>query len=210
MKKRAFSRAAIGAAALSFLLIPVITLVTPGRVKGAGVQREFRFVTYSQVTTSDGVVHRIAMPGSGTFNPEDDEAEGGGNYVRFNIAAPGVPKPILDSGTWKVTQFVSAAFCGQQLSCGSATPSGTYGRITAGILELRVELISDVNGTVTPATLRLICNIGFAGISTGEDEGFTLDIDGSSFGRFTPVFVPTADGSKIPLGVTHLGIEPED
>jgi hypothetical protein len=201
MKKQAFSKAAIGAV-VTVLLILVITLATPGRVNARGMHREFRFVSFSQVT-SDGVVHRIAMSGSGTFNPGDSEAAGRGNYVHFNNTASGVPKPILDSGTWKVTQFVSVAFCGQQLSCGSATPSGTYGRITPGILELRVELISDVDSTVTPATLRLICNVGAAGIDTGQPEGYTLDIDGTSFGRFTPVLV-----SGTPLGITHLGVEP--
>lgn len=209
MKKRTLSKASIGAAALTFLLILVTTLGRPARMNGQnneGVHRVFAFVSFSQVTTSDGVAHRIGMQGSGTFNPGDGEARGRGNYVHFNNAASVVPKPILDSGTWKVTQFVSVAFCGQQLSCGS--PSGTYARITAGILELRVDLISDVDGTVTPATLRLVCNVGAAGISTGEAEGYTLDIDGTTFGRFTPVLIPAASGSSTPLGITHLGTLP--
>ena len=211
MKKQAFSKSAIGAAALTFLLILVTTLGRPARMNGQsneGVHRVFIFVSFSEVTTSDGVAHRFGMQGSGTFNSEDGEARGRGSYSRFNNAAAGVPKPILDSGTWKVTQFVRVDFCGQQLFCGSATPSGTYGRITAGILELRVDLISDVDRTVTPATLRLICNVGAAGISTGEAEGYTLDIDGTTFGRFTPVLVPAASGPPTPLGITHLGTLP--
>lgn len=207
-----FGKAAIGAATLTLLLVLVATLVTQAQMNGEnneGIQRIFTFVSFSQVTTSDGVVHRIGMQGSGTFNPGDGEAAGRGSYTHFNNAGTVVPKPILDSGTWKVTEFVNVAFCGQQLSCGSATPSGTYGRITAGILELRVNLISDVNGTVTPATLRLICNVGAAGISTGEEEGYTLDIDGTSFGTFTPVLVPAKTGPPTPLGITHLGTLPK-
>ncbi len=212
MKTRAFTGGAIGAPTLTLLLILVTALAAPRRMSGQhnqhnqGVHRVFVFVSFSQATTSDGVAHRIGMQGSGTFNPADGEAAGGGSYSHFDNAAF-VPKPLLDSGTWKVTRFVSVAFCGQQLFCGSATPSGTYGRITAGILELRVKLISDVNGTVTPATLRLICNIGAAGISTGEAEGYTLD--GTPFGTFTPVLVPAATGPPTPLGITHLGILPE-
>ncbi len=212
MKTRAFTGGAIGAPTLTLLLILVTALAAPRRMSGyekhdhQGVHRVFVFVSFSQATTSDGVAHRIGMQGSGTFNPADGEAAGGGSYSHFDNAAF-VPKPLLDSGTWKVTRFVSVAFCGQQVFCGSATPSGTYGRITAGILELRVKLISDVNGTVTPATLRLICNIGAAGISTGEAEGYTLD--GTPFGTFTPVLVPAATGPPTPLGITHLGILPE-
>ena len=207
MKKQASSRTPTGEAALTFLLILVTTLGTPHRMNGQnneGVHRVFTFVSFSEAPASN----RIGMQGSGTFNPGDGEARGRGSYTRFNNAASGFPKPILDSGTWKVTQFVSVAFCGQQLFCGSATPSGTYGHITAGILELRINLISDVDRTVTPATLRLICNAGPAGIATGEEEGYTLDIDGTTFGRFTPVLVPAASGPATPLGITHLGTLP--
>lgn len=40
---------------------------------------------------------------------------------------------------------------------------------------------------MTPATVRVVCNIGAAGLSTGEEEGATLTIPGAPFGPFVPV-----------------------
>lgn len=159
-------------------------------------------MSFSQApTTTDGVVHRIGMSGAVSFDAEKGVAEGGGTYARFNQASA-VPRTIIDSGQWTPTEFVSFKRCGHELFCGSATPSGVYDRITAGILELRVNLISDVNGTETPATLRLICNIGAAGVDTGQAEGFTLAIDGTTFGTFTPL-TPI-------VGITHIGFLDRD
>jgi hypothetical protein len=193
------------AAGLVILLALVHTLATPTSADKEKIQREAVFVAFSQApTTTDGVVHRIGMSGALSFDVENVEkgvAEGGGVYAHFNQASA-VPRTIIDSGQWFATKFVSFKRCGHELFCGSATPSGVYGRITAGILELRVNLISDVNGTETPATLRLICDIGAAGVDTGEPEGFTLAIDGTTFGTFvqlTPI-----------SGITHIGFLDRD
>ncbi len=193
MKKQAFSKVAIGLAGLAFLLIIVNTLAAPrassrDHEKYRSGVRVYRFVAFSHADpTEDGGIPRIGMNGSGTFTAERGEVQGGGNYVRDN-AADAVPRPVLDFGTWVATDIVSF----------DLVPDGTFGRITAGILVLRIRLFSDVDGSVSTATLRLICNIGDAGITTGEPEGFRLTIDDTSFGEFKPL--------SPPLGLTHLGL----
>lgn len=193
------------AAGLVILLALVHMLVTPTSADKGKIQREAAFVAFSQAPiTTDGVVHRIGMSGALSFDVESVEkgvAEGGGVYNHFDQASP-VPRTLIDSGQWFATEFVSFKRCGHELFCGSKTPSGVYGRITAGILELRVNLISDVNGTETPATLRLICDIGAAGVDTGEPEGFTLAIDGTAFGTFVPL-TPIS-------GISHIGFLDRD
>ncbi len=193
MKKQAFSKVAIGLAGLAFLLIIVNTLAAPrassrDHEKYRSGVRVYRFVAVSHADpTEDGAIPRFIMTGSGTFTAERGEVQGGGNYVRDN-AADAVPRPVLDFGTWVPTDIVSFVL----------VPDGTFGRITAGILVLRIRLFSDVDESVSTATLRLICNIGDAGITTGETEGFRLTIDDTSFGEFKPL--------SPPLGLTHLGL----
>src|SRR5262249_22699028 len=151
--------------------------------------RVYKFVAFSQAPAAeDGTIPRVAMTGSGRFTPDRGEVQGGGTYVRDD-AAEAVPRTVLDFGTWLATEIVSF----------DLVPDGTFGRITAGILVLRIRMFSDVDGSVSTATLRLICNIGDAGITTGETEGFVLNIDGASFGEFKPL-------SPV-VGITHLGLE---
>jgi hypothetical protein len=196
MKKQAFNRAAIGLTALAVLLLLVNALSVPrlgstGSPQSNGGVREFRFVSFSQAPAADdGSIPRMAMTGSGTFSPDRGEVQAVGQYTRNN-AADAVPRPALDFGTWQATDIVSF----------DLTPDGTYGRITSSILVLRIRLFSDVvvDGSVSTATLRLICNIGDAGITTGEAEGFRLVIDDTSFGEFKPL-TPV-------VGITHIGIE---
>lgn len=97
------------------------------------------------------------------------------------------PRPSrgpLVSGTWNVTDFVS-------YNAGTP-PFGDYGRVRASILEVTVVLRSDAGGSI-PGTLKIACNIGFAGISTGKPEGFELSVPGFNFD--TPV-----------VGLTHISI----
>ncbi len=193
MNKQAFSKAAIRLAALAFLLILVNTLAAPtagnkDRERYRSGVRVYKFVAFSHAdTAADGTIPRMGMTGSGTFSAERGEVQGGGNYVRDNAAEP-VPRTVLDFGTWLATDIVSF----------DLVPDGTFGRITAGVLVLRIRLFSDVDGSVSTATLRLICNIGDAGITTGLTEGFRLTIDNTSFGEFEPL--------SPPLGLTHLGL----
>jgi hypothetical protein len=192
MKKQAFSKVAIGLAGLVFLLIIVNTLAAPrasskDRERYRSGVRVFSFVAFSEADPIGDAIPRIAMQGSGRFTPERGEIQGGGSYVRDNAAIP-VPRPVFDFGTWVATDIVSF----------DPVPDGTFGRITAGILVLRIRLFSDVNESVSTATLRLICNIGDAGITTGETEGFVLNIDGTPVGDFRPL-------SPV-VGITHIGL----
>ncbi len=123
------------------------------------------------------------MNGKVVFNPEAGTVRGGGNFVHLDNAPP-VPKPILACGLWEAREFVSWDH-----------DVGTYCRINASILELEITLFPD-EGDPTQATLRLICNIGAAGLSTGEQEGFVLTIPDAPFGSFKPL--------DPPLGLTHI------
>ncbi len=77
---------------------------------------------------------------------------------------------------------------------------GTYGRIAASILELQIDLLPDLGPVrkVEGVALRLICNIGAAGITTGEPESFVLTVPGAPFGPFQPL-------SPV-VGLTHISV----
>jgi len=116
----------------------------------------------------------MIMNGSGKFN--GSEAEGGGTYDHFDNASA-VPKTILGAGGWKAGRLLSFSLV------------GTYGVLAAGILEMEVKLLQEFpSRVVIPATLKVVCSIGAAGLDAGE-EGFTLTIPGVPFGPFEPFFV---------------------
>jgi len=77
---------------------------------------------------------------------------------------------------------------------------GSFGRIAAGALVLSVDLLPDLGPVrrIEGATLRIACNIGPAGLSTGEPEGVVLTIPGADFSPFVPQD-PVA-------GLTHLSV----
>ncbi len=129
--------------------------------------------------------HRVLLHGCGTF--ESDEAEGGGAFAHFlfpgsNPPPGGSPLPLIASGTWKAdgrADFRSI---------------GNYGVLGAGILEMDIVLLRETPSEAElPARLRIVCNIGAAGLDTGHAEGFTLGIPGTPFaprgeiGPFRPV-----------------------
>ena len=147
-------------------------------------RRRFFFVAVSKADTVAGV-DRIAMDGGGRFDAKEGEVKGSGNFTHFDNAPPGTPKPIIAFGRWKVTDFVSF---GHQV--------GTWGAIEASILELLVELHPVGGNVVKGVTLEAVCNIGPAGLFTGEEEGFVLTIPGAPFGSFKPL-VPAG-------GLTHI------
>jgi hypothetical protein len=139
-------------------------------------------------TTADGVVHAVIMGGCGRV--DEDHVTGGGAFTHFNNAptAP-TPKPILFTGTWEARRLLSFSTI------------GSFGRLVAGILEARIRLFPEGAGRLK-ATLKVVCNIGPGGLSTGQDEGFFLTVNGSPpFGVFKPL-VP-------PLGLT-IFTQPEE
>ncbi len=166
-RRKFFKKAGLGSIALASLL--TLDFTTPASADDN--QTNFRFVSVSAAVTIDGVAHRMIMNGNGKVTPS--QVVGGGSFVHINNAPP-VPKPILASGTWKAKRLLSFELI------------GTYGSLASGVLEMEIDLLPE-GGPVTPATLEVICNIGAAGLSTGEEEGFILTIPGAPFGPFMPL-----------------------
>lgn len=181
MDRRVFlTKAGLGSIALTAIPALVNTLAAPVR---AGNPTNFRFLSVSQANTISGVQHRVNISGDGEVNPAF--AIGNGSFNHFDGASP-VPKTLLAFGTWKAKQLISFNLI------------GTYGALAAGILEMQIDLLP-VGGAVTTATLKVVCNIGAAGLSTGQDEGATLTIPGTPFGPFAPV-----DGSALSIFTTGV------
>ena len=116
----------------------------------------------------------ILMSGCGSFT--DRSARGGGEFVHFDGTK--IPSPnFINTGSWRATRFVSFA------------EVGTWGVGVAGILELEVKLIPCDAPAVRGARLKIVCNIGPAGLVTEpfQQEGFTLTLpNGVTFSPFTP------------------------
>lgn len=184
-RREFLKKAGIGAVVLASAPGILGTLTQSARASGSQ-ERPFRFAAFSAAGTIGGVAHRITMNGSGTVDPEEPEVEGEGTFVHFNNA-PAAPKPILAFGRWEADELVNFI-----------TGFGTWGAIEAGIIEMTADLFPVGLPRVEGATLRIICNIGPAGITTGEPEGFKLTIPGAPFGPFNPL-VPA-------LGLTHIGV----
>ncbi len=151
--------------------------------------RIFVFVSFSQAPlTSSGVRPRIGMDGAGTFDPDAGWVKGGGNFNLFDQNKPTpstTPKPLITSGFWEATAFVSYDTKGL----------GSFGFIQPAIL----TVLADFPGIGSGLTLKLICNVGALGAAgmTGEDEGWQL-LDTPAYGSF----VPLSPG----VGITHLSV----
>lgn len=178
-------------AGLGTVALASIPSLAETAVAGGG-GRYSAFVALSKAQTVDGVAHTVVMSGFVQFLPPTQEtftAFGGGNFVHFDNAPTTTPKPVLAFGTWEVLKL---------LSYTRLDPPGVYGVIEAGILELRIRLTPQQEGAPPPfrAKLRIVCNVGPAGATTGELEGYTLTIPDAPFGPFEP-FDPA-------LGLTHI------
>jgi len=163
--------------------------VTPGAAaayrKGDGHQH-FSLVCISTTSAAEPTNHALVLEGAGSFKAKTGQADrtGGGNFVHIANFPTGLPGPLA-SGIWDVTGFISF----QQ-----TTPVSDYGRIRSGILVVTVVLLPDGGGSLE-GTLQVICNIGPAGISTGQPEGFRLNLPGAGFNFDTPI-----------VGLTHISI----
>lgn len=165
--------AGIASIALLTILFPLGVLSTAAWADTGLGQMHFTVVAVSDAAVREGTQHRMALNGDGKFGPE--HVKGGGTFVIFNDAPTGTPKPILGFGRWRAEKILSYA------------AAGTYGPIVASVLELEVELIIEFPAPeVASATLRLVCNVDPAGLTTGEPEGFKLTIQNSG-----EVFVPS-------------------
>jgi hypothetical protein len=146
--------------------------------------RVFVFVSFSQAPAAGSVaMPRIGMQGAGTFDPDAGWVKGGGSFVLFDQAHP-MPKPLIASGFWEPTAFVSYDTKG--------LPS--YGTIQPAIL----TVLADVEGIGSGLTLELICNVGAVPLMTGQPEGWKL-LDSPTYGSFVPL-------SPTITGITHLSV----
>ena len=166
----------------------------------------FTYVTLSNGGLDNGVLHRLVMSGRGTFDADDGEVRGGGEFIHFDGLSGPPPLTLLASGTWKATKFSSWA----PLVGPGPNP---YGQVIAGTLVMEVRLFpngNDDDDDGIHATLTVVCNVPPAGNFTGLAEGIFLDIDGGPF--FEPIIVPTAIPSPATLsfGLTLLSVGDDD
>ena len=148
-----------------------------------GGHRIYIYVSFSQAPAGLGLQKpRIGMQGAGTFKPAARHVNGGGSYVLFDQAED-VPKPLVASGRWEARRFVSY----------TTKDLPSYGTIQPGIL----VMTADVEGIGRGLTLTVVCNVGPAGLSTGEEEGWELS--GTPYGTFHQL--------SPPVGISHLSVE---
>ncbi len=182
--------AGLGSVAAASLpaLLPNLNALAQGLDNG---HRIFTFVSFSQArVTSSGVLPRIGMDGAGTFDPDARWVKGGGNFNLFDQNKPTpstTPKPLITSGFWQPTAFVSYDTKGLS----------SFGFIQPAIL----TVLADFPGIGSGLTLELVCNVGALGAAgmTGEDEGWKL-LATPAYGDFVPLGPPV-------VGITHLSIQ---
>jgi hypothetical protein len=183
MDRRQFVKhAGIGSIGLGALAASPAALA--GYRKGDGHQH-FSLVALTGTSAAEaGFDHVLLLEGAASFKAKTGQVdrEGGGNFnhIRFVPAFP-QGQQLVASGKWEPTGFVSYT---------SNLPD--YGRVRPSILVVTVELHPDAGGPF-PGTLQVICNVGFAGLLTGQPEGFRLSVPGINFD--TPL-----------VGLTHISI----
>jgi hypothetical protein len=137
-------------------------------------RRRFYFQAVSgQAATLTGG-NSILMSGCGSFSQHS--VRGGGEFVLFDGTK--VPSPdFIATGSWRAARFLSFE------------EIGTFGVAVAGILQMEIKLLPCDRPVITGATLKIVCNIGPAGLESEpfQQEGFTLTVPGlAPFSPFTP------------------------
>ena len=173
IERREFlKRAGAGSAALA--AFPALADASWAHGNDDNGRRRFYFQAVSgQAATLVGG-ESILMSGCGSFT--DRSARGGGEFVHFD----GTKIPSLDfinTGSWRATRFLSFA------------EVGTWGVGVSGILEMEIKLLPCDAPVIRGATLKIVCNIGPAGLENEpfQQEGFTLTVPGlAPFSPFTP------------------------
>jgi hypothetical protein len=186
MDRRKFvKRAGIGTLGLGALAASPVALA--GGRKG-GDHQHFSLVSFSGTSAAEaGFDHAMLLEGLASFKAKNGQVdrEGGGNFahVRFTPAFP-MGQQLLASGTWEPTGFVSYDRRGLP----------DYGRVRPSVIVVTVVLNPDAGGSLE-GTLLVACNVGFAGLLTGEPEGFKLNLPGLGLNFDTPL-----------VGLTHISI----
>lgn len=185
MDRRQFVKhAGIGALGLGALAASPVAVA--GYRKGDGHQH-FSLVSLSGTSAAEvGSDNVMLLEGAASFKAKTGQVdrEGGGNFnhIRFTPAFP-AGQQLLASGTWEPTGFVSYT---------STLPD--YGRVRPSIVVVTVALHPDGGGSFE-GTLLVACNVGFAGLLTGQPEGFQLNLPGRGLNFDTPL-----------VGLTHISI----
>jgi hypothetical protein len=185
MNRRQFVKhAGLGTFGLGALATSPVALA--GYRKGDGHQH-FSLVSLSGTSAAEaGFDHVMLLEGAASFKAKTGQVdrEGGGNFahIRFTPAFP-AGQQLIASGTWEPTGFVSYT---------STLPD--YGRVRPSIVVVTVALHPDAGGSFE-GTLQVICNVGFAGLLTGQPEGFRLNLPGAGLNFDTPL-----------VGLTHISI----
>jgi hypothetical protein len=132
----------------------------------------FQAVSGQAATLSGG--NSVLMSGFGSFSHRS--VRGGGEFVLFDGTK--VPSPdFIATGSWRAARFLSFE------------EVGTWGVGVSGILQMEIKLLPCDGPVITGATLKIVCNIGPAGLETEpfQQEGFTLTVPGQAhFSPFTP------------------------
>jgi hypothetical protein len=185
MDRRQFVKhAGIGTLGLGALAASPVALA--GYRKGDGHQH-FSLVSLSGTSAAEaGSDNVMLLEGAASFKAKTGQVdrEGGGNFahIRFTPAFP-VGQQLLASGTWEPTGFVSYT---------STLPD--YGRVRPSIIVVTVVLNPDGGGSFE-GTLLVTCNVGFAGLLTGQPEGFKLNLPSLGLNFDNPL-----------VGLTHISI----
>jgi hypothetical protein len=185
MDRRQFVKhAGIGTLGLGALAASPVAVA--GYRKGDGHQH-FSLVSLSGTSAAEvGSDNVMLLEGAASFKAKTGQVdrEGGGNFnhIRFTPAFP-AGQQLLASGTWEPTGFVSYT---------STLPD--YGRVRPSIVVVTVALHPDGGGSFE-GTLLVACNVGFAGLLTGQPEGFQLSLPGRGLNFDTPL-----------VGLTHISI----
>lgn len=117
--------------------------------------------------------HRIGMGGVARFDPSKGPASpatGGGSFFHFRaVGSP--PLPLVASGNWKARLLTDYR------------EIGTYAGVAAGTVDLVIDIerLRPSPAIIRGAVLRVFCNLGPTGATTGEIEGYTLSIPGTEF-----------------------------
>jgi hypothetical protein len=171
-------RAGVGAGALA---LPAAFGAQAAFALPPNGQRFYAAVAFSQGSPSGDVANpRMALNICGNFKPDAGWIKGGGSWILLDWSPPALAE-FVSTGLWQPRELVN-------YRTGFGPPVGL---IQASLVDLR----ADFEGLADDVPMRLICNIGPAGILTGEPEGWKATIP--PYGQFVP----------IGIGITHTSVE---
>jgi len=164
----------VGAGSAGLAAFPVLAEPSWAHDDNDDRGRRFYFQAVSGQAATLAGGESILMSGCGSFTPSS--VRGGGEFVHFDGTK--IPSSnFINTGSWRATRFLSFV------------EVGTWGVGVSGILEMEIKLLPCDGPVIRGATLKIVCNIGPAGLETEplQQEGFTLTVPGlAPFSPFTP------------------------